>query len=305
MEAQTTWFYLLTQENPEYFDVLITVLDQVIVGLINYNRFNPAILAYRSLRAIAPHYKQLQLKSNNLIQKWIEEAIHFTKNGLFYEAKHQYQLLIKFEYSQGSLWRNLSLIHYQLSEYVQAYQAISQSINYEPENHLNFYYGAIFLEKLNNVEDAIKFYQKSIKLNPNHLDSYNNLGNLLLNNNQIKQAEKYYLLAINVDNKYFGACLNLGNLYLKGDRITLALDYYNQALKISPTYENFLWIVNNIRSFNYIQESINFARHNCSLLPDNLFASLECDRILPFVYQKEEEINNHRQNLTRFLQKNI
>ncbi|AUC62338.1 hypothetical protein AA637_14820 [Cyanobacterium sp. HL-69] len=303
LEAQTTWFYLFTQENPEYFDVLITVLDQVIVGLINYNRFNPAVLAYGSLRAIAPHYKQLQLKSNNLIKNWIEEAIKLSKNGLLNDAKHQYQLIIKFEDNQSYIWQDLSLIHYQLSEYIQAYQAILQGINSEPENYLNFYYGAIFLEKVNNIEDAIKLYQQSIKLNPNHLDSYNNLGNLLLNNNQIKQAEKYYLLAFNVDNKYFGTCLNLGNLYLKSDRITLALDYYNQALKISPTYENFLWIVNNIRSFNYIQESINFARHNCSLLPYNLFASLECDRILPFVYQKEEEINNYRQSLTRFLQK--
>ncbi|WP_330205259.1 tetratricopeptide repeat protein [Cyanobacterium sp. DS4] len=312
IEGETTWFYLLTLENSEYSDLLISVLDQVMVAFVENNQIDFAILVYQNLRAIAPHYKQLQLKCNNLIQQWIEEAIKLTKNSLLNEAKYQYQLIIKFEDNQSYLWQNLSLIHYQLSEYIQAYQAILQGINSDPENYLNFYYGAIFLEKLNNIEDAIKFYQQSIKLNPNHLDSYNNLGNLLLNNNQIKQAGKYYLLAFDVDNQYFGTCLNLGNLYLKDDRITLALDYYNQALKISPTYENFLWIVNNIRSFNYIQESINFARHNCHLLPDdNLFASLEWDtegvdfasRILPFIYENEEEITFYRQNLTRFLQR--
>lgn len=251
-EAETTWFYLLTQENSEYTDLLISVLDEMAVAFVENNQINFSILVYQNLRAIASSYKYLQLKCNNLIQKWIEEAINLTKNGLLNQAKHQYQQIIKFEDNQSYLWQNLSLIHYQLSEYTQAYQAILQAINYEPENYLNFYYGAIFLEKLNNIDGAIAFYQQSIKLNPKHLDSYNNLGNLLLSNNQIKEAEKYYLLALEVNNSYFGTCLNLGNLYLKDNKITLALDYYSQALKISPTYEKFLWIANNIRSFNYI-----------------------------------------------------
>jgi Tfp pilus assembly protein PilF len=68
-------------------------------------------------------------------------------------------------------------------------------------------------EKLNQVEQAIAAYQKTIELKPDHLDAYNNLGNLLTQQGQFIQAETVYRQGININPYHFGSYLNLGNLF--------------------------------------------------------------------------------------------
>lgn len=302
IEAEATWFYLLTEESNNAVNLLIKVLDQATVKFIKNNQLDQAIIIYQNLKLIEPNYNQLHLESNSIIQQWLNNALNLTTNKFIEEAINQYQLILKFSDHDDEIWQKLSLNYYYINEYQSAYQCILKAIEIDQKNFIYFYHGAIFLEKLNYLEKAIEFYQKSISINPKYIDTYNNLGNLFLQIGNISKALENYHKAIKINEQHFGTNLNLGNLYLKLNQPNLALAYYSQSLETNPNYDTFLWIVNNIRSFNYIQESINFSRNNCHLLTNNLFAQIEHNRHLPFIYENKQKINYYRDNLTNFLQ---
>ncbi|BAQ63702.1 tetratricopeptide repeat protein [Geminocystis sp. NIES-3709] len=304
--AENIWMSVIFDNVENIADIsnnLVLFLDNYGVYQLEENKINNAIKIYHKIQEIEPNYITLSLEFSRIINQWINEAINLTKNHLFNPAKTKYQLIIQFETNNALIWHNLALVYYELLEYQQGYQAIINAINLDPSNFLYYFYAGIFLEKTNYSQDAILFYQKAINLNPNHIDSYNNLGNIFIENNQLKEAEKCYKLAIKIDNKNYGTYINLGNLYLKQGKIDESLGNYQQAIILNNDEEIYFWIVNNIRSFNYIQEAIKFAKDNSKFFPNNLLINLVFYSILPYIYQQESDINYYRNNVTYFLEK--
>ena len=68
----------------------------------------------------------------------------------------------------------------------------------------------MFLQKVTVLDDAIKFYEKAIDLNPNFADAYNNIGIVLLEMGQSDDAIKFYQKALEIEPSYAEAHNNLG-----------------------------------------------------------------------------------------------
>ena len=74
-------------------------------------------------------------------------------------------------------------------------------------------FGALFAAQ-NQLNNAIKNYQKAIKINPSYAQAYNNLGVALQKLNKLDDAIFQYNKAINLKNDFPEAYNNLGNAYL-------------------------------------------------------------------------------------------
>ena len=80
-----------------------------------------------------------------------------------------------------------------ISEAAKYYQYFIDQGFEDPRVFCNY---GIICRRQGSKELAKKLYLKSIKLYPNHSDSYSNLGFLLKQDNQIEEAHKYTIKAI-------------------------------------------------------------------------------------------------------------
>ena len=69
---------------------------------------------------------------------------------------------------------------------------------------------AITLSKNGNNKEAINFFLKTLKLNPNHIKALNNIGLLYIDNNNYELAFNYLKKAIDLNPVYSKAYNNLG-----------------------------------------------------------------------------------------------
>jgi tetratricopeptide (TPR) repeat protein len=98
-------------------------------------------------------------------------------------------------------------------------------------------------------EHAIKAFKKAIKISPNYVDFYNNLGNAYLKIGACRNAVQQFNVAINQNNYYAEAYFNKGLAYvlnqLKKDDFELTANYrkevkicFDKAILMNPSYQN-------------------------------------------------------------------
>ena len=89
----------------------------------------------------------------------------------------------------------------------------------------------------NNVE-AEAVYRKSLELDPQYADAWNNLGTALYNQNLHAEAETAYRKVIELDPQFAFAWYTLGNALFNQKRHTEAEATYRKALELDPQYTN-------------------------------------------------------------------
>jgi glutamate/tyrosine decarboxylase-like PLP-dependent enzyme len=101
------------------------------------------------------------------------------------------------------------------------------------------FFHARLLERLGRTDDARAHYLSLLELDPAHIASLNNLGNLLLSTLTTagtEQAHQLYLRAIAADPTHLASRANVGNLLIKQGQLAAAHDHFLAALAVDPTY---------------------------------------------------------------------
>ncbi|MCX8079400.1 MAG: tetratricopeptide repeat protein [Geminocystis sp.] len=155
-----------------------------------------------------------------------------------------------------------------LSVYLQIAELIAEEENPKPEWGVYYYNLAYNYERLGNINSAILFYQKSIDINPNLIDAYNNLGNIYFSLNQLEDAESIYRRAIQV------------NPYHSGSRFNLLLT---------------------LKHMGRNQEAVQLAEETSQLFPDDFIWHLQRHLYLPIIYTTTEEISYYRNRFSEGL----
>ena len=104
-------------------------------------------------------------------------------------------------------------------------------------NHVDTYnnLGILYNQK-GNLQKAIYFFEKAIKINSNNSATYNNIGFIY---NQLKEYNKAILSferAIQINTRDSSAYYNLGNTYKELAQYQKAISCYEKAIEINPKY---------------------------------------------------------------------
>ena len=107
----------------------------------------------------------------------------------------------------------------------------------------------MYIDK-NSIPMAIKFFNKSIKINPKNVKNYNYLGNAYIKLGQYEQAKKIFekALSLNLDSlRYIDKSIlynDIALMYLHNNQIKKAINFYKLALIYSPNdidiYDNLI-----------------------------------------------------------------
>ncbi len=93
--------------------------------------------------------------------------------------------------------------------------------------------GTQFVEQ-GRLSLAEKCFEDAVKLDPNYLDAYHNLGNILQLQGKSDQAVACLKKAIGIDPDFTQAYIALGNTLRQAGEIDEAFVFYQQALAINP-----------------------------------------------------------------------
>jgi len=88
----------------------------------------------------------------------------------------------------------------------------------------------------NNLQDAKNYYQRALKIDPDHAIANNNLGVLLQSSGDAQKAKSCYEKAIEINPNYVDAYNNLGIIFRNLGEYQKAKRCYEKAIEINPNY---------------------------------------------------------------------
>ena len=121
---------------------------------------------------------------------------------------------------------------------------------------------------LNKRDDAIKYYKKIYKNDPNNLSNIKSLGYNLFIKGKFKDALKYYKLVLDFEPQNSSNYFNIASMYHFMKKKKEAFDYYNFALNLNP---NDISSLNNLGLLyyenKYYQEAIPYFKRAIKVSP--------------------------------------
>ena len=88
----------------------------------------------------------------------------------------------------------------------------------------------------NKNDEAIKYYNEGINIEPKNSVIYNNLGTAYKSKKKYNESEKYYKKSILINNKLPEAYNNLANLYNQLNKQKEAIKLFNEVIKKKPDF---------------------------------------------------------------------
>uniref|UniRef100_A0A0C1QXT0 protein O-GlcNAc transferase n=1 Tax=Tolypothrix bouteillei VB521301 TaxID=1479485 RepID=A0A0C1QXT0_9CYAN len=245
------------------------------------------------------------------------------KIGATSQAIKAYEQAIALEPEAVDPYNNLGNILLAQGDLDEAESIYRQAIAANPKHfgsYLNL--GNVLMER-QQVDEAVEVYEKALNLKPRNPDVLYNLGVALEAKNDPAEAALHYGYAYYRQGKYQEA-IDQYQEFLKtktGDEnfyIALAECYQNlgQDEEVLKTYkegiqlypkspELYLSLSLALQEFGRTEEAIVVVSEASQLLPHITILQLEKQRILPILYDTEEEVNFYRQRFAQGLEELI
>jgi len=170
------------------------------------------------------------------LKKEIQEVINLYKSQKFLQAETISRKLIKDNPKVPYLYNLIGLILSSQKKNEQAIKFYDQGLSIQP-NYAMIYnnLGNVYKYKKEN-DKAEYYYKKSIKLDDNLGEAYNNLGNLYIDINKHDEAIKCYKKCISINSNLHIAHYNLGVLYKSLGKFNESKKSLTEAIRIYPNF---------------------------------------------------------------------
>jgi len=104
------------------------------------------------------------------------------------------------------------------------------------KNYFYFYLLGLSYQGINQFNEAIKNFEKSIKLNNKFIESYFNLGIIFFKLKNFISAERNLNLALNLNPNDYLVLFNLGVINFERRKFLVSLDFFKKSFKIKSTF---------------------------------------------------------------------
>ena len=190
------------------------------------------------LRKAQRHVKAEELAKAAILYR--EALFRFPKNKKAIQEYHNLKNLIA---SQNAL--NSEVSQEQAQELIRLYEQGKFKEVLSKANYLtNLFPKAMTLydlrgatnAKLKNFDEAINIFKQALKMNPNHLEAYLNIGNVLQEKGELDAAIDSYKQALKLKSDYAEVHYNMGIALKKKGDLDAAIFSNKQVIKIVPDH---------------------------------------------------------------------
>jgi len=131
---------------------------------------------------------------------------------------------------------NMGLFYQKEGQYAQAFAAYQKTVELNPF-HVEAYNNlGVLYKELGEVEKAIQHYRRALAIDPNYVKAYNNLGVVLIRQEKLTEATAQFEHALELNPKNLESYTNLGVIYRRLSRIPEAIRAFESALSIDPEH---------------------------------------------------------------------
>lgn len=168
---------------------------------------------------------------------------------------------------------NMGLFHLNSSQLDEAIRYLNKSLDLEPNYYLALNALGLAYSMKGNLEKAVYYYKKCLESNPLFTEARNNLGSVYQEMGELEKAEKEFKKAVS-DKNYNArelAYYNLARLYLMQNKTEVALEYIQKAIDL----DNELAMAHNLKGIicerlNNLEEAIQSYHQASKLVPEEL-----------------------------------
>jgi len=155
----------------------------------------------------------------------------------------------------------LAILYIENEQMQQAKENIEKALEYQPKDADIYRVFAYYYQKVNENNKAEELYKKSLSLDRENSDTYNNYGTFLCEQKRYEEAEKAFLTALE-QASYTNAADTYENAGLCAEeinRLDKALFYYEYSLSHNPKklYLNLFLAKINITQKSYKKAQLN------------------------------------------------
>jgi len=221
----------------------------------------------------------------------INSIIELFSSGHISEALDIVQTLI-IQYPNESLLYNINGVCFKASDQLEmAVKCFEKAVAIKPDFTDAHYNLGLTLQELNQLDAAVKSYQVTLALQSNYVKAHNNLGVIYKEFGQMGDAVKSFEQAIGFQPDYAEAHNNLGTTFQELGQLNEAVNCYKKALSIQPDY---IEVHNNLgNTFNLLSqtdEALNSYSQALSINPNYIDAHNNIGIIYQELGQSDEAI---------------
>jgi len=169
-------------------------------------------------------------------QQTIDEVLNLFKSGKLNKAKTKIENYIKKFPKSFVLFNILGAVCAGQDELEVAIDHHKKSVEINPDYAEGYNNLGIAFQKLGLFEEAVKNYKKTLKLKPDFSLAYNNLGVVLKSLNKLDEALLTSKKAIELDPKFADAHNNIGAILQDLGNYEEAYKFYKKAIKLKSNY---------------------------------------------------------------------
>lgn len=161
-----------------------------------------------------------------------------------------------------------------------------------PQAILNIFNEGFACHKNGELDKAEIFYEKVLKVMPNHFETLRHLGIVYQDRHLLDQALNYFLKAQKIEPNHFAIYNNLGSLKFQQVKLDESMQFYEKSFQLNPDY---LPVLNNLTLLyqrnNYADKALNMAKKALSIDKNNLFSKSNYGLALTINNRLEEAID--------------
>ena len=173
---------------------------------------------------------------------------------------------------------NLMLSH---EKYNQAISFYKKALKINPDYAEGYSNIGAVLARQDKLDEAVLEYKKALEINPDFAEAKYGMGNILLLQGKDKQAEAYFKKVLEVDPKYAEVYFSLGNIFLKQKNFDKAVKHYAKAIRIES---GFAQAYNNLGKAllgqGRIKGAIECYRQSLKIKPDFIEAKRNLESVI-------------------------
>jgi tetratricopeptide (TPR) repeat protein len=210
----------INNRNPDYYNNYGLVLSK-------QNKFEEAEKACK---------KAIDLKQD-FAEAWYNLGVAYYEQGDLETSEMSYKKAIVIRPDYIKALRNLASVQKLLEKNDAANMTVEKILNISPdtaEAHNTLGMTFQMLGGVNNLKIAEQHYRNALKIKPDYLEAYINLGGLFQEGNQINDALKCFNLALKLEPGYRDAMLSVGLALIKDEQIVKAQDYLLKVIEKYP-----------------------------------------------------------------------
>ncbi|MCK5548506.1 MAG: tetratricopeptide repeat protein [Thermoplasmata archaeon] len=168
---------------------------------------------------------------------WSDFAEVMVAVGLHRQAMGILKKIIKREPKNKRALNNMGVVHSKTGELEKAIEFYDRALKIDRTYEVVWFNKGKALFKIDDIHTARKCFRKAVALNRRNISAWNNLGLVLKYEGDMEGAIKCYKEAIDINKEYPFAWNNLGYAYLDSGRPQKAQKCFKIALRLKPDYE--------------------------------------------------------------------